>query len=74
IYTMLLEMVRTEFIVYWNLAMVAVGLGRNDEALDHLESAVACREPSLPLLRSSAWFAPIAKSARFKGLLRSVGL
>ncbi|HEY1976952.1 MAG TPA: tetratricopeptide repeat protein [Candidatus Baltobacteraceae bacterium] len=73
IYTMLLEMVRTEFIVYWNLAMVAVGLGRNDEALDHLESAVACREPSLPLLKSSAWFAPIAKSARFKGLLRSIG-
>lgn len=74
IYAMLLEMVRTEFIVYWNLAMVAVGLGRNDEALDHLESAVACREPSLPLLRSSAWFAPIAKSARFKGLLRTIGL
>jgi adenylate cyclase len=74
IYATLLDMVRTEFIVYWNLAMVAVGLGRYDEALDHLERAVACREPSLPLLRSAAWFAPIAKSARFKGLLRSVGL
>jgi tetratricopeptide (TPR) repeat protein len=74
IYTMLLEVARTEFVVYWNLAVVAVGLGRCDEALDHLEHAVACREPSLPLLRGSHWFAPISKSARFKGLLRSVGL
>lgn len=74
IYTMLLEVAQTEFIVYWNLAVVAVGLGRCDEALDHLQNAVACREPSLPLLRSSHWFAPISKSARFKGLLRSVGL
>lgn len=73
IYAMLLEIARTEFVVYWNLAVVAVGLGRCDEALDHLEKAMACREPSLPLLRSSAWFTPIAKSMRFKGLLRAVG-
>lgn len=74
IYATLLEVARTEFVVYWNLAVIAVGLGRYDEALDDLERAVECREPSLPLLRSSAWFAPISKSARFKGLLRSVGL
>jgi hypothetical protein len=58
IYAMLLEVARTEFVVYWNLAVVAIGLGRCDEAL----------------LRSSRWFAPISKSARFRGLLRSVGL
>jgi DNA-binding winged helix-turn-helix (wHTH) protein/tetratricopeptide (TPR) repeat protein len=73
IYAMLLDMGRSEFIVYWNLAMVAVGLGLHDEALDHLERAAECREPSLPLLRSSAWFAPIAKTARFKELVRSIG-
>lgn len=74
IYAALQEMTRTEYVVYWNLALVATGLGRYDEALDHLESAVARHEPSLPLLRTSPWFAPIAKSGRFKALLRSVGL
>ncbi|MBV8491219.1 MAG: winged helix-turn-helix domain-containing protein [Candidatus Eremiobacteraeota bacterium] len=73
IYDSLLAMERTEFVVQWNLAIVAVGLRRYDAALDHLENGVAKREASMPLLRATGWFAPIAKSGRFKALLRAVG-
>ncbi len=73
IYRSLLEMERTEFVVQWNLAVVAVGLGLYDEALDHLENGLGKREASMPLLRTAGWFAPIAKSGRFKALLRAVG-
>jgi DNA-binding winged helix-turn-helix (wHTH) protein/tetratricopeptide (TPR) repeat protein len=73
IYSALIDFSRTEFVVYWNLALVAVGLGMHDVALDHLERAVEAHEASLPLLRTSPWFAAIAKSGRFKGLLRAIG-
>jgi tetratricopeptide (TPR) repeat protein len=74
IYTTLQKMAATEFVVYWNLAMVAVGLQRFGEALDYLEKAVQEREPSVPFLRDSPLFAPIARASRFKALIRSSGL
>ncbi|HMF28943.1 MAG TPA: winged helix-turn-helix domain-containing protein, partial [Candidatus Cybelea sp.] len=64
IYRALLEMARTEHVVGFNLATVAVGLGRLEEALDHLERALAHREPALLMLRSLPWFEPIAARAR----------
>lgn len=73
IYKTLLEMARTEFVVGFNLATVAVGIGRLEEALDHLERALEKREPALIMLRSLAWFGPIAQRARFKALLNAVG-
>lgn len=72
IYRALLEMARTEFVCGFNLATVAAGLGRLEEALDHLESALAKREPALLLLRSLPWFASIERRARFKELIRAV--
>src|SRR5580700_3893964 len=72
IYQTLQEMARTEFVVGFNLATVAVGLGRLEEALDHLERALARREPALLMLRSLPWFAPIAQRARFKAILRAI--
>lgn len=74
IYSTLQKMASTEYVVNWNLAMVAVGLGRYDEALDYLEKAVDEREPSMPFLRESPLFDPIAKTPRFKALLRRSGL
>jgi DNA-binding winged helix-turn-helix (wHTH) protein/Flp pilus assembly protein TadD len=73
IYRTLQEMARTEFVVGFNLATVAVGLGRLEEALDHLERAMEQREPALLMLRSLCWFAPIAQRSRFKALLHAVG-
>ena len=72
IYQTLQEMARTEFVVGFNLATVAVGLGKLEEALDHLERALKVREPALLMLRSLAWFEPIAQRSRFKALLRAI--
>jgi len=72
IYNTLQEMARTEHIVGFNLATIAVGLGKLEEALDHLEEALKRREPALLMLRSLPWFGPIAGRSRFKALLRAI--
>jgi DNA-binding winged helix-turn-helix (wHTH) protein/Tfp pilus assembly protein PilF len=72
IYRSLVEMSRTEYVVGFNLATVAVGLGRLEEALQHLERALAKREPALLMLRSLAWFGPIVQRSRFKALLNAI--
>ncbi|HTA54581.1 MAG TPA: winged helix-turn-helix domain-containing protein [Candidatus Acidoferrales bacterium] len=72
IYQTLQELSRTEYVVGFNLATVAVGLGRLDEALEHLERGLAKREPALLMLRSLPWFGPIAQRARFKALQRAI--
>jgi DNA-binding winged helix-turn-helix (wHTH) protein/Flp pilus assembly protein TadD len=72
IYATLLEMARTEFVIGFNLATVAVGLGRLEEALEHLERALEKREPALLMLRSLPWFGPIAQRSRFKAVLNAV--
>ncbi len=72
IYQTLLELARTEYVVGFNLATVAVGLGRLEEALEHLERGLKHREPALLMLRTLPLFEPIAKRARFKAVLRAV--
>jgi len=72
IYRTLQEMARTEFVVGFNLATVAVGLGRFEEALDHLELAFERRETALLMLRSLPWFRPVARRARFKALVQAI--
>ena len=72
IYQTLQEMARTEFVVGFNLATVAVGLGKLEEALEHLERALKVREPALLMLRSMPWFEPIAQRSRFKAILRAI--
>ncbi len=72
IYRRLLEMASTEYVAGFNLATVAVGLGRLEEALGHLERGLARCEPALLMLRSLPWFEPIAQRARFKSVLRAV--
>ncbi len=72
LYRVLQEFSRTEYVVGFNLATVAVGLGRLEEALDHLERALRQREPSLLMLRSLPWFAPIASRSRYKAILAAI--
>jgi DNA-binding winged helix-turn-helix (wHTH) protein len=72
IYLSLREMARTEYVVGFNLATVAVGLGRLEEALQHLERGLQKREPAMLMLRSLPWFGPIAQRARFKALVRAI--
>jgi hypothetical protein len=66
-------MANQEYIVHWNLATIAVALGRHDQALDHLESALKDREPTLLLLRSFPLFEAVSRHRRFKALLRAIG-
>lgn len=72
IYESLQEMAKTEYVVGFNLATVAVGLGRLEEALAHLERGLQKREPAMLMLRSLPWFGPIAQRARFKALVRAI--
>jgi DNA-binding winged helix-turn-helix (wHTH) protein/Flp pilus assembly protein TadD len=73
IYAQLQAMAVTDYVVSWNLAIVAAALGRDDETLAHLERALAAREPTLPFLKSLPWFASIAGRPRFKEICRIVG-
>lgn len=72
IYATLLELARTDYVVEFNLATVAVGLGMLDEALVHLERGLRKREPAMLMLRSLPWFEPIAQRARFKAVLTAI--
>jgi DNA-binding winged helix-turn-helix (wHTH) protein/Flp pilus assembly protein TadD len=72
-YLKLQAMTESEYVVWWNLAIVAAGTGRLDDALTHLELALENREPALLFLKSLPWFTPIAESSRFKEILRIVG-
>jgi hypothetical protein len=73
IYSSLREMAKTEFIVSWNLALVAVGLGQLDQGMAHLERAFEEREPPLLFLKSLPWFPQIADRSRFKEILGAIG-
>jgi tetratricopeptide (TPR) repeat protein len=64
---------QTDYVAFWNLAIVANGLGRLDEALAHLEAAHEQREATLPFLKSLPWFESISATHRFKSLLLKVG-
>lgn len=73
IYAQLQAMASVDYVVSWNLAIVAAALGRDDEAMAHLERALAEREPALLFLKSLPWFASIARRPRFKEICRIVG-
>ena len=73
IYAKLQEMTSSEYVLSWNLAIVAVSLGRHDEAMAHLEKAFQDREPALAFLKSLPWFRQIADRPRFREIARFVG-
>lgn len=53
-------------------AVIAVGLGQHDDALQHLEAAVQNRDPALVTLRSNAMWDPLRSDPRFQDVVRSV--
>lgn len=72
IYDKLLNAMRAEYVAFWNLGIVAVALGRFDEATCYLEQALDAREPSLYQLKCFPWFEPISRSSRFNTILAGV--
>lgn len=73
IYNTLRSIARTEYVVSWNLAIVATGLDYLDEAMSYLKTAYEQREVTLPFLKSLRWFEPISRAEPFRELLRKVG-
>jgi DNA-binding winged helix-turn-helix (wHTH) protein/Flp pilus assembly protein TadD len=73
VFDALRELARTHYVVFWNLAIVAVGIGRCEDTLAYLEMAYAQHEPTLPFLRSLPWFEPVARDDRFTKLLAKIG-
>ena len=55
-------------------AMVLVGLGRKDEALDHLQAAVMAHEEGVTTLRVDPTWDGLRVDSRFSALLASTGL
>jgi DNA-binding winged helix-turn-helix (wHTH) protein len=73
-YDGLLSMAHTELVPAWYLAIIAVGLNRLDSALEHLEQAMARREPALLTLRNVPWFEALEPRGRFRDILEALGL
>jgi DNA-binding winged helix-turn-helix (wHTH) protein len=73
-YDGLVSTAHTELVPAWLLAIVAVGLNRLDSALDHLEQAMARREPALLTLRNLPWFDALASRGRYRDILEALGL
>jgi tetratricopeptide (TPR) repeat protein len=72
-YAKLLEMSATEYVARVNLALSAIGLGCEGEAMQHLESAYRDREPALIFLKGLQWFEPIRNTDEFAQLLANIG-
>lgn len=73
VYETLVGIAHVEFVAQTNLIALALSIGRPDEAVAHLEKAVAQREPALPLARHSPRLIPIRKTDAFKALVAAMG-
>jgi adenylate cyclase len=69
----LLGLSHSEYVAFWNLAIVATGIGLYEDALTYLETAYERHEATLPFLKSLHWFRPIVQESRFTELLAKVG-
>ena len=56
------------------MAIVYLGLGQKNEALDWLEKAVRERDGWMWTLNVDPWFDPLRSELRFQALLKKVGL
>jgi DNA-binding winged helix-turn-helix (wHTH) protein len=72
VFDALRSVAQTEYVVCWNLAIVACGLRRYAGALSYLETACDQHEATLPFLKSLRWFDAIAGDARFKRIVERV--
>jgi predicted Zn-dependent protease len=67
------RLAEADYVVRWNLAIVAAGLGHLEDAMGYLEEAYEQREATLPFLKSLPWFEPLSRNPRFVSLLNKIG-
>jgi TolB-like protein/Flp pilus assembly protein TadD len=63
-----------EYVRYVFLAQASVPLGRDEQTLEWLEKAYEQRDPVLVILKADPRFDRLSDNARFRGLLRRIGL
>lgn len=69
----LLEMSSCRHVFRLDLALSAVGLGEEREAMAHLDDAYRGREPALVFLKSLRCFDPLRNTSEFAQLLANIG-
>jgi TolB-like protein/Flp pilus assembly protein TadD len=67
------KMSRPAEVLPFNLAMVSLGLGDRQRALDHLERAYAADSQMMPWLGKDRLFDPLRSEPRFAALLKKLG-
>ncbi len=69
----LLEMSSGGHVVRVSLALSAIGIGEEREAMQHLENAYRDREPALVFLNCLHWFEPLRDTPEFVQMLVNIG-
>jgi tetratricopeptide (TPR) repeat protein len=69
----LLERAKREYVPPYDLAVVVLGLGKKDRALEYLERAYNERGPWIPFLGLNPLFGSLSAHPRFQALLKKVG-
>ncbi len=64
----------SRFVDPLGIALIHIGLGENDQALDWLDAAVEARSSTLIYIRAKANFDPLRGDPRFAALLRRIGI
>ena len=70
----LLTLAKTEYVSAWAIAIIYIGMGEKDRAVEWLEKAYQDRNASLVWLKVNPEFDPIRSDARFKNLLTRLNL
>ena len=68
------ERAKKSYVSSYQIALVYLGLHRNDEALKQLENAYQERSTLLTYLKMDPRFDPLRSDPRFEDLLRRIGL
>jgi len=69
----LVEMSSTNYVRHLNVALSAIGIGKEEEAMERLERAFDEREMQMLSLKNLHWFTKIEKTGRYKRLLNDIG-
>lgn len=66
------RLARGELVSNVEIAVIAMGLGDRDGALEHLDAAIESRDPALVALRSSSMWDPLRSDPEFQEIVRRV--
>jgi adenylate cyclase len=68
------QLSRKRYVTRWAQAMVYLGLGKKDIALDWLEKACEEHDGWMWTINVDPWYAPLRNEPRFQALVKKVGI